>query len=45
MYTLTTTLSMEAAHPEAEKTSLIIVLLFTWAFPGALKIPNDMIPS
>lgn len=42
MYTFTTTLSMEAAHPEAEKAHLILVLLFTWAFPGALKIPNDI---
>lgn len=31
---------MEAAHPGAEKATLIIVLLFTWAFPDALKIPN-----
>lgn len=28
---------MKAAHPEAEKASLILALLFTWAFPGALK--------
>lgn len=33
---------MEAAHPEAEKASLVLVLLFTWAFPGALKIPNEV---
>lgn len=31
---------MEAAHPGAEKATLIIVLLFTRAFPDALKIPN-----
>lgn len=37
---------MEAAHPEAEKASLILVLLFTWAFLGALKkLPNDTILS
>lgn len=31
---------MEAANPGAGKASLIIVLLFTWAFPDALKIQN-----
>lgn len=31
---------MEAAHPGAGKATLIIVLLFTRAFPDALKIQN-----
>lgn len=31
---------MEASHPRAGKATLIIVLLFTRAFPDALKIQN-----
>lgn len=31
---------MEAAHPGAGKAAVIVVLLFTWPFPDALKIQN-----
>lgn len=36
---------MEAPHPGAGKATLIIVLLFTQAFPDALKIQNYTILS
>lgn len=37
MYSLAMEL-MKAAHPEDESTSLVLALLFAWAFPGALKV-------